>query len=234
MRTPTSKQLKSLQQGFTLIELLVVIGILGILMAITIIAINPVQQFQNARNAQRQADVNTILNAMYEYQASNTGTVPTAAANITTTAKVLGALASQTATSTSFTTPNLTFNVPSGNIITSAGGSVTVTGCSQAGDNGTFAVVSGTLTTIVVNDVGASATSATGCVISNWTMRVDFCSAFVPTYVAAMPMDPSGSTGTQCATTYNTGYTIAVNAAGNRYTVSAPAAENSATVTVTR
>ena len=65
-------------------------------------------------------------------------------------------------------------------------------------------------------------------------MRVDFCSAFVPTYIAAMPMDPSGSSGTQCATTYNTGYMIAVNVAGNRYTVNAPSAENSATITVTR
>ncbi|MGH7241206.1 MAG: type II secretion system protein, partial [Candidatus Saccharimonadales bacterium] len=64
------------QAGFTLVELLVVIGIIGILMAITIVAINPIQQFQNARNAQRQADVTTILDAVYEYEASNSGSVP--------------------------------------------------------------------------------------------------------------------------------------------------------------
>jgi len=233
MRRPYTLNTTGSQKGFTLVELLVVIGIIGILMAVTIVAINPVLQFQNARNAQRQADVNTILNAFYEYEASNAGAVPAAASNITTTAKVLGALASQTATGTSFSTPNLTFTGLSGNIILT-GGSVTISGCSQAADNGTYPVVSGTATTLIVTNAGASAVSATGCSISAWTMRIDLCSAFVSTYIAAMPMDPSGSSGTQCAATYNTGYTIAVNAAGNRYTVAAPSAENGATITVTR
>jgi prepilin-type N-terminal cleavage/methylation domain-containing protein len=222
---------KTQNSGFTLIELLVVIGILGILMAITIVAVNPGKQFQSARNAQRQADVNTILNAIYEYEASNSGAAPASLTSFQhTTAKSLGALPNQVATGTSFADPNLTFTGLSGNIINDA--SVTVTGCSETADNGTWPVVSGTGTTLVVANAGASAVSATGCTISGW--RIDLCSELAPTYIAALPTDPTGATGTLCAATYNTGYMIAVNAAGNRYTVSAPSAENGATISVTR
>ncbi len=66
--------LKSLQnKGFTLIEILVVIGIIAILAAIVIIAINPAKQFAQARNTQRQAAVNTILNAIGQRIADNKG-----------------------------------------------------------------------------------------------------------------------------------------------------------------
>ncbi len=70
------------QKGFTLIELLVVIAIIAILAAIVIIAINPARQFALARNAQRWSNVNTILNATWQYAVDNQGTLP---ANITAT-----------------------------------------------------------------------------------------------------------------------------------------------------
>jgi type IV pilus assembly protein PilA len=68
--------IKKKQKGFTLIELLVVIGIIAILAAIVIIAINPARQFALARNAQRWSNVNTILNAVWQYGVDNQGTLP--------------------------------------------------------------------------------------------------------------------------------------------------------------
>ncbi len=68
--------LRSIQRGFTLIELLLVIGIIAILAAIVIVAINPTKQLGDARNAQRRSDVNTILNAVYQYSIDNSGNIP--------------------------------------------------------------------------------------------------------------------------------------------------------------
>jgi prepilin-type N-terminal cleavage/methylation domain-containing protein len=62
--------------GFTLIEILVVIGIIAILAAIVIIAINPKKHFDDATAAQRDANVNAILNAIGQYVVDNKGTLP--------------------------------------------------------------------------------------------------------------------------------------------------------------
>lgn len=65
------------QPGFTLIELLLVIGIIAILAAVVIVAINPSKQLADARNAQRRSDVNTLLNAVYQYSIDTNGSLPT-------------------------------------------------------------------------------------------------------------------------------------------------------------
>ena len=185
------------QGGFTLIELLVVIGILAILLAITLIAINPNKHFEDVRNTQRSSNVGAILDGIYEYESANNGNEPPSVANVTSTPVPLASIpTAQTPSGTSFSTPDLTFSGLSGNTITGSVGNVTVTGCSQAGDNGVWSVLSGTSTTIVVSDSGGSSTPATGCNIGSWTNDVNVCNDLIPTYLAALPMDPSASSGT--------------------------------------
>lgn len=73
----------SFQKGFTLLEILLVVAAIAILAGIVILAINPAKQLADTKNAQRKIDVNTILNAVYQYTIDHSGTLP---ATITTTA----------------------------------------------------------------------------------------------------------------------------------------------------
>lgn len=84
------------QSGFTLLEVLLVVAILAILAGIVIIAINPGKQLGDSRNAQRQADVTTILNGVYQYSLDNNGSLPS---GITTTSTEICATGSSSCTS---------------------------------------------------------------------------------------------------------------------------------------
>jgi prepilin-type N-terminal cleavage/methylation domain-containing protein len=74
---------KQRQAGFTLLEVLLVVAIIAILAGIVIIAINPGKNLGDTRNSQRSADVNTVLNGVYQYSLDNNGALPS---SITTTA----------------------------------------------------------------------------------------------------------------------------------------------------
>lgn len=74
--------------------------------------------------------------------------------------------------------------------------------------------------------------------ISSTGTGAAFCTALVPTYLAALPADPTTNDGAPvteagCAGAYDTGYTI-IQTNANRVTVSAPGAELTAVISVTK
>jgi prepilin-type N-terminal cleavage/methylation domain-containing protein len=65
----------------------------------------------------------------------------------------------------------------------------------------------------------------------------NLCSTLVPQYIAALPVDPltnNGASITDCSGAYTTNYQVVQSTTNSRITVTAPAAELSETITVTR
>lgn len=100
------------KKGFTLLEILLVVAAIAILAGIVIIAINPGKQLATVRNTSRRSDVNTILNAIYQYAIDNNGIYPV---NLDTNLKMLGTAGSGcniscSGFSASSSTPTITTN----------------------------------------------------------------------------------------------------------------------------
>ena len=72
------------KKAFTLIEVLLVVAIIAILAGIVILAINPTRQLSDATEARQQADVVTILDAVYQYAIDNSGSIPASITNTQT------------------------------------------------------------------------------------------------------------------------------------------------------
>lgn len=97
----------------------------------------------------------------------------------------------------------------------------------------------------ILNAIGAYAADKKGVLpagitttaaeIGDGTGQANICADLVPTYISALPSDPTVNNGadvTTC-TNYATGYNI-VKDANNRVTVSAPSADNSETISIQR
>ena len=80
-----------------------------------------------------------------------------------------------------------------------------------------------------------AAITAVATTVGSAVGQIDICANLVPTYIAEMPFDPTaaGAEYTDC-TDYNTGYQISKDAVSGRMTVTAPSAELSETITVTK
>lgn len=89
-----------------------------------------------------------------------------------------------------------------------------------------------------VDNKGAvlAAITTTAQVIGDGAGQADICDGLVPTYVAALPVDPSVTGGdiTDCNAAYSIGYTVVKSATNNRITVAAPSAELGSVISVTR
>ncbi|HEX7963505.1 MAG TPA: type II secretion system protein [Candidatus Saccharimonadales bacterium] len=104
------------QAGFTLLEVLLVVAIIAILAGIVIIAINPSKNLADTRNAQRQQDVATILDSVYQYSLDNNGSVP---GTIGTTAAEICKTGTLAATCTSSSLVDMSTITTSGKYIAS-------------------------------------------------------------------------------------------------------------------
>jgi type IV pilus assembly protein PilA len=98
----------------------------------------------------------------------------------------------------------------------------------EAANTGT---IPATLASVSTNSASPSPIASSG------SGFVNPCADLVPTYLADLPKDPSTGTrsaSTTCGGTFSTGYTIYKSASSSRFTVAAPSAENSVTISVTR
>lgn len=80
-------------KGFTLFELIISLGILTVIAGATLYFLNPARQLAGSRNSRREADLNTIINAIGANAADNRGvfTCSSGALSASSTRMAIGA-----------------------------------------------------------------------------------------------------------------------------------------------
>lgn len=75
------QQLRKKEEGFTIIEVLIVLAIAALILVIVLVAIPQLQR--NQRNTARKANISRMAQEVGTYVGNNNGSIPTAAADIT-------------------------------------------------------------------------------------------------------------------------------------------------------
>ena len=219
---------RKLHYGFTLIELLLVIGIIAILASIVIVAINPTKQLGDARNAQRRSDVNTILNAAYQFAIDNNGLLPGCLGS-----RITGYTTTAVADATEYGVCNVqgTCRNAAGAEQATPADCETNSDCAETGFTCKWDCNAANPTAGLTFDASLAALPSS---FSGEPANGAFCSLapIATTYVSGMPSDPSmDDPGTGVQEYY--GYTVMMDAT-DRLNVTAPHAENAVTITVQR
>jgi len=253
-------------KGFTLIELLIVIGIIGFLAAAVLVAVDPVKRIQDARDSRRYSEVNAILNAILTKQVDDralyngTQTAPiitsqTAPQVIVTSdvgidcdtpasAPACPGKAGIATTDGKACVTNLSgVSVFTATDIDSAAAVVTGTGTAfntqlAVGDVVTMGANSCTVLSIQsATQFTCAANPTPGAFTNQTSFTVERASAALyPTYIAQIPLDPTGGTptaGNLAIGATNSGYYLQ-RTNGNRLEVGACNPEQTASISVKR
>jgi|SRR3989339_131988 len=186
------------KKGFTLLEILLVVAAIAILAGIVIVAINPGKQLGATRNAARQSDINTIVNAVYQYSLDNSGLFPS---NIDTNLRMLG---------TAGTGCNISCGVSGNSVVNNiVGGPLSIVDDSQS----TFV---GTLTNLIYNNTNNLLTLANNQTSGVYESNIkDATASSSWSNIAWTPNFPTGKALPNNSAT-ETGYpTGNINMAGN-------------------
>jgi len=249
-------------KGFTLIELLIVIGIIGFLAAAVLVAVDPVKRIQDSRDARRSSEVNAILNAVLTKQvddravynggpganmithATNAQVIVTSTTGIScATAATRPACPTKTLSTTGRDcVVNLADAGTLSGTLANTGTAVTGTGTFflnelRAGDVVTDGADSCTVASVASNTAFTCTLAPSPSDFAGGTATVARSnSAVFPTYIAQIPLDPTGGTptaGNLAIGATNSGYYLH-RTNGNRIEIGSCYPEQNAAINVKR
>jgi len=77
------RKAENFKTGFTLVEFILAIAAITLLFIIVIETLKPAERLAATRNSERRVEINTILNAVYQYAIDHNGQLPSAIEDIT-------------------------------------------------------------------------------------------------------------------------------------------------------